>query len=106
MNPHVDRVVVHLVLLPAYDMRFLNGLAITILSIMQSEIENTTTVDHGHKNNRAESHATFIMKKIFTASANVLPSCSKVIRAALLLQVPNQMMLAMLWYMWCARARF
>ena len=49
LNSHADRLVVHMVLLAAYDDRMLNTIALAVVNMMHNSLHSACGVDHGHE---------------------------------------------------------
>ena len=62
INTYQDRLVIHLVLLPAYDRRNLNLVAIAAIGQLHQSLDGLIAVDHGHCNSRGESNITITAK--------------------------------------------
>eukprot|EP00972_Heterocapsa_arctica_P069663 10294097-Heterocapsa_arctica.AAC.1 len=62
MNSHLDRVIIHFVLLPLIDPCMLNYFALMMTHSMTAVLHEAIVVDHGHGTSSGEAHVSFSYK--------------------------------------------
>ena len=62
LNTAVDKVVVHFVMLPGYDLGVRNMLVIHFVEVLSLALPEAVVTDHGHQKSSGESHISFILK--------------------------------------------
>ena len=70
LNSFQDKVIMHIVLLPCWDKRNMNFVAVAALREFMASLDHVCSVDHGHRNSCGESLVTIVAK-------NVLPTTSR-----------------------------
>ena len=61
---HSDKLIMQICLFPVWEPTMRNSLVISLLHMVQLDIDNAIIVDHGHKNSKGESHIRFVVKPL------------------------------------------
>ena len=62
VNSYPGKLIVHVVLTDTYSSKMLNFVPFMIIQAMEQSVEQFISVDHGHRNSKAECHCSLVFK--------------------------------------------